>query len=142
MASKETVTERGRIALGVSSYIRDPENSEVHFEGPRANESREIAVVPAAEFESMAVTLHRIETTGQKHVVLATRFDGMGRFIELLCNHDVVSTDTVTDLPGRVTVREWFEKYGDDTTEQVFTSNGSEFAMEINRLGSATLIQA
>lgn len=142
MASKETLIERGHIALGTSAFLRDPENADFKFDGPTLNEDREFAVVPAAAYESMAVTLHRIQKTGQRFVILATRYEGMGRLIELHCNYETTPGEVVTDLPGRTTVQDWFDTYGDDSNEEIFTCNGSEFAMEINGIAATSLIRA
>lgn len=144
MVSKETLIQRARISAAVSSFLRNPGNVHVNLDGGDRNESGEIAVVPSAPHESIAVAFHRMQRTGQKLVVLATYFDGLGRLLEFVCDEEAEKAPRTINLPGRVTVEEWFRRYGDkdEPGDVSFTCDGSEYAMEINGIGATLMSPA
>lgn len=143
MASKETLRTRALVSAAASSYLRGPDSLLSDPKYFHINDSGEVAILPTAAHESIAIAFHRMEKVQERYVVLATLFDNKGSLLEFDCQVSPgnVSKDVI-DVPAHMTVQEWFEVYGDGTSESSFTCSGEEFGFEISSLASDFALQA
>ena len=143
MASKETLRTRALVSAAASSYLRGPNSLLSDRNYFHVNDSGEVAILPAAANESIAIAFHRMDKVQERYVVLATLFDDKGSLLEFDCHvtPDNISKDVI-DVPAHMTVQEWFEAYGDGSSESSFTCSGEEFGFEISSLASGFALQA
>ena len=133
VAQIETLLNRGKIAAAAASFLNTPEGENV-LKDADLNPRGECAVVPACEYESAAVTFHRMQLTGAPTVILTSIVGDEGILIPMRRTNSSVSEKNPFDIPGKMTTGEWLQAMMDDNYSRSYTVNGTEFAASINEI--------
>ena len=138
MADRNTLAARTRIATALSEWLSAPGTLNAQRREYLDLLDRGQAVgIAAAEFESAALTVHRMERHQVPVVILATEIDGKPVITAMAVSQGVAAGRTLFDIPGGFTVRDWFERMQNATVEESFAAHGSEFTAAISAMAPA-----
>ncbi|WP_458779332.1 hypothetical protein [Arthrobacter sp. D3-16] len=133
MANKETLKSRARIAAKFSILMRQQDFLAAPAKNLPTDSNGEYTVIVAADFESAVVTIHRMETVGERHATLVTEIDGKLTITTFEGHYRASASHESVDVPGGLTVREWLSN-ARSSKGKMYSASGSEFEAEISSL--------
>lgn len=133
VAQIETLLKRGKAAAAAASFLNTPAGERVLKEITLGSKN-EYAVVPACDYESAAVTFHRMQLTGAPTVILTSIIGKEGVLIPMRKSQGEKNSSEPYDIPGKMTTGEWLQMMTNDDFSRPYTVNGTEFAASINEI--------